>query len=250
MKTSNRNFRIDDDKIEKAGLKWPALIEGTLIKRYKRFLADVSLSNGQTVTAHCANSGRMTECCEPGRPVWLSESDNPKRKLRFTWEIIHMPGSLVGVNTLVPNRLVQRSIEAGIVKELRGYKDIRREAPVGKHTRIDLLLSNGKNDPCYVEVKNCTLVNDGIARFPDAVTSRGLKHLRELSSLVESGNRCVMFYLIQRMDATIFRPADDIDPAYGEGVRKSVNDGVEVLVYDVAMNMKGIALNNKIPFQL
>lgn len=239
-----------DAKIEKAGIRWPVLIEGTLIKRYKRFLADASLPNGKTVTAHCPNSGSMKECSEPGRPVWLSESDNPKRKLRYTWEMIHMPGSLVGVNTLVPNRLVHRSVEAGVVKELRGYKDIRREAPVGKHTRLDLLLSKGRKKPCYVEVKNCTLVKNGMARFPDAVTSRGLKHLNELVSLVESGNRCVMFFLIQRMDAKVFGPADDIDPAYGRGLRMAARKGVEILAYDVAMNIKGIALNNAIPYEL
>lgn len=231
-------------------IAWPLLSAGTLIKRYKRFLADVELENGEIVTAHCPNTGSMQECSENGRPVYLSCHDNPKRKLKYTWELIEMPTSLVGVNTLLPNRLVARSIEAAAIEELRGYDEMRREVNTGNHSRIDLLLSNGENRYCYIEIKNCTLVTDGVARFPDAVTVRGQKHLKELQRLATAGNRCVMFYFIQRMDAGVFKPADHIDAAYGKALRQAVDNGVEVLVYDVHIDLNGISLRNKVPCSL
>jgi sugar fermentation stimulation protein A len=169
---------------DQAGLlEWPKLVRGTLIKRYKRFLADVSLDNGKIVTAHCPNTGSMKGCSEPDQPVYLSLHDNPKRKLKYTWELIEMSASLVGVNTLVPNRLVFQSAEAGLISELAGYDTIESEVRIGNNSRIDLRLSNGQKDHCYVEIKNCTLVDNGVAMFPDAVTSRGLKHLKELETL-------------------------------------------------------------------
>ncbi|MDX9818185.1 MULTISPECIES: DNA/RNA nuclease SfsA [Desulfococcus] len=226
------------------------MIPGRLIKRYRRFLADVVLENGQAVTAHCPNSGKMTSCCEPGMPVYLSFHDNPKRKLKYTWEIIRMPTSLVGVNTLVPNRLVAASIGQGLVEELSGYASVQREASVGRNSRIDLLLSDGAGGRCYVEVKNCTWVQDGVASFPDAVTARGLKHLVELRRLAKKGDRCVMFYLIQRMDAEYFVPADEIDPKYGEGLRLAAKEGVEILVFDVVITLEWIRLNKRIPYRL
>jgi sugar fermentation stimulation protein A len=180
---------------KKGVIPWPELIPGTLIRRYKRFLADVRLDNGETVTAHCPNSGSMKACSQPGRPVYLSAHDNPKRKLKYTWELIHMPGSLVGVNTQVPNRLTAHAIEMGDVVELRGYDTVRREVPAGNHSRIDILLESTDRRPCYVEVKNCTLVTDSAATFPDAVTVRGQKHLLELQALVAAGCRCAMFFL-------------------------------------------------------
>ncbi len=231
-------------------ITWPQLFAGTLIKRYKRFLADVELESGETVTAHCPNTGSMQECSQTGRPVYLSFHDNPKRKLKYTWELIEMPTSLVGVNTLMPNRLVARSIEAAYIKELRGYDGIRREVNIGNHSRIDLLLLKGENRHCYIEIKNCTLVTDGVARFPDAVTVRGQKHLKELQRLAASGNRCVMFYFIQRMDAGVFKPADHIDAAYGKALRQAVDNGVEVLVYDAHIDLNGISLRNKVPCHL
>ncbi|OQY60614.1 MAG: sugar fermentation stimulation protein SfsA [Desulfobacteraceae bacterium 4572_88] len=227
-------------------LLWPELIPGTLIRRYKRFLADVELENGETVTAHCPNSGSMTACCAPGSPVYLSYHDNPRRKLKYTWELIRMPGSLVGVNTLVPNRLVCQSVEGGFVKELDAYDTVRREVRVGSHSRLDLLLEKGEQEKCFVEIKNCTLVEeDGTAYFPDAVTLRGRKHLAELERLALE-NRCVMFFLIQRCDAKIFRPADHIDPEYGKKLRVAASQGVEILVYDVRIDLEGIALNRKL----
>ncbi len=230
------------------GLAWPKLISGTLVKRYKRFLADVKLNNNRVVTAHCANSGSMKECSEPGRTVYLSSHNNPKRKLKYTWEIIDMQSSLVGVNTNVPNRLVHKSIEDGLVKGLEGYDQIKPEVNVGDHSRLDFCLTKSENNQCFVEVKNCTLVTDGVASFPDAVTSRGLKHLVKLQKLLDKQNRCVMFYLIQRTDAKVFKPADHIDPQYGKELRKAVKKGVEILVYDTAIDLERIVLNQKIPY--
>jgi sugar fermentation stimulation protein A len=240
---------VENEKNYCALLKWPRLIEGTLVKRYKRFMADVKLRNNHVVTAHCPNSGSMKACCEPGRTVYLTRHNKPSRRLKYTWEMIDMGTSLVGVNTIVPNRLTKAAVLAGDVPELAGYETVRSEVKYGKNSRIDLLLESGEKR-CYVEVKNCTLVVDGLARFPDAVTSRGLKHLVELQEQVKQGDRSVMFYLIQRMDADRFEPADHIDPAYGQELRKAVQNGVEVLVYDVAMDLEGIQLNRSVPFQL
>jgi sugar fermentation stimulation protein A len=233
------------------GLAWPPLISGQLIKRYKRFLADVELENGQVVTAHCPNSGSMTACSESGRQVYLSSHDNPKRKLKYTWEIIQMPGSWVGVNTLVPNKLVKDAIENEQVSELAGYDAIRSEVKTGKGSRLDLMLQRADNDACYIEVKNCTLVDNGVAMFPDAVTKRGRKHLLELERLKLGGNRCVMFFLIQRMDAEVFKPAAHVDPAYADTLRKvHLEGGVEILVYDVHIDLENIRLNRQIPYRL
>lgn len=232
------------------GLTWPELISGTLLKRYQRFLADVRLETGEIVTAHCPNTGSMKGCAEPGRPVYLSLHNNPRRKYKYTWELIAMPTSLVGVNTLVPNRLVFKSIERNLIPELDAYNHIRREVKIGEHSRIDLMLTNGGLRNCYIEIKNCTLVSEGIAQFPDAVTSRGLKHIIELENLVEAGHRCMMFYFIQRMDAQVFQPADHIDPEYGSRLRRAVIKGIEVLAYDVRIDLQGIELGKKIPCEL
>jgi len=229
-------------------LEWPRLIQGTLIKRYKRFMADVKLRNGHVVTAHCPNSGSMLKCSEPGRAVYLSRHNNPKRRLKYTWEMIEMPTSLVGVNTLVPNKLVKASIMTGEVPELSGFDAVRSEVKYGQNSRIDLLLEKG-NSRCFVEIKNCTLVEDGVAYFPDAVTSRGLKHLVELQNQICLGDRAVMFYVVQRMDASLFKPAAHIDPAYGRELKKAVKSGVEIIVYDVSIDFERIRLNKVIPFE-
>jgi sugar fermentation stimulation protein A len=231
-------------------LAWPQLLRGTLLKRYQRFLADVRLKTDAVVTAHCPNTGSMKGCCQPGRPVFLSMHNNPKRKLKYTWELIKMPDSLVGINTLVPNRLVAEAIAAGLIEELSGYENILREVKIGNHSRIDLLLSKESGNRCFVEIKNCTLVSDGVAYFPDAITSRGLKHLQELQKLVSNGCRCVMFYFIQRMDAREFSPADHIDALYAKTLREVVKKGVEIVAYDVDIDLKGIRLRNKIPCRL
>ena len=229
-------------------LAWPPLLKGTLLRRYKRFIADVRLRNGHVVLAHCPNTGSMEACSEPGRPIYLSRHhDNPKRWLKYTWEIIDMPTSLVGVNTSVPNKLVRMAIQAGMVPGLTGYDTIRPEVKYGTNSRIDILLTANETR-CFVEVKNCTLVSDGTACFPDAVTARGLKHLVELQEQVRRGHRAVMFYLVQRMDARVFRPADHIDPGYGRELRKALKNGVEIFVYDVKLDLTGIILHQPIPY--
>ncbi len=228
-------------------LPWPPLVRGILTRRRKRFLADILLDSGEEVTAHCANSGRMTECAEPGRPVWVSKSDNPHRKLAWTWELIEMPASLVGVNTRIPNLLVAGAADAGAIPELAGYETIRREVKQGK-SRLDLLLESPDRRPCFVEVKNCTLVRDGLAAFPDAVTTRGQKHLAELADLARSGTRrCVSLYLIQRMDAKHFAPADSIDPAYGRAFRMARDAGVEMTAVDVDITLADIRVRRPVP---
>jgi sugar fermentation stimulation protein A len=231
-------------------IPWPPLIRGTLLRRYQRFLADVRLDDGRTVTAHCANTGRMTGCAEPGRPVYLSHHPDTRRKLSYSWQLIEMPTSRVGVNTQIPNRLVAESIAAGRVAELTGYRSVQREASVGRHTRIDLLLRGARRRDCLVEVKNCTLVSDGVARFPDAVTARGRKHLEALRTAIGQGMRAVIFFLIQRMDARHFEPADAVDPAYGLVLRAAAAAGVEVLAYDVDIDLAAIRLARRVPCRL
>jgi sugar fermentation stimulation protein A len=237
------------ERLRKHDLYWPRLIQGTLIKRYNRFLADVKLRNGHQVTAHCPNSGSMQQCSETGRRVYLSRHNKPQRKLLYTWEMIQMPGSLVGVNTGVPNRLVRSAAESGKIPALAGYERIRQEVNYGSRSRIDLLLERG-NTACFVEIKNCTLVERNTAYFPDAITSRGLKHLIELQREVKNGHRSVMFFLIQRMDAHRFEPAHHIDPEYGRELSRAAKSGVEILVYDVVVDLSGISLNRSIPLKM
>jgi sugar fermentation stimulation protein A len=228
----------------------PNLLPGILIKRYKRFLADIRLDTGDMVTAHCPNSGSMTACCEPGRRVYVSAHNQPPRKLKYTWEIIDMPTSLVGINTLIPNRLVYQSLKAGLIPGFTDYDAVTQEVKVGDHSRLDIMMTRSHDETCYMEIKNCSLVQDGIAYFPDAVTERGRKHLILLQELADDGRRCVMFFLIQRMDAKIFKPADHIDPKYGKELRKAHAAGVEILVYDVNLDLQKISLRNSLPWQL
>jgi len=241
---------VNKDPGEKKGyIKWPRFLQGTLLKRYQRFKADVRLRNGHVVTALCPNTGSMLSCSEPGRTVYLSRQHRPSRKLKYTWEMIKMPTSLVGINTLVPNRLVKAAVTAGDIPGLSGFDVIRSEVRYGTNSRIDLLLEKGE-DRCFVEVKNCTLAEGRTAYFPDAITSRGLKHLNELEREKGAGHRAVMFYLIQRMDADAFRPADHIDPEYGRALRRAARKGLEILAYDVRIDLAGIRLNRLLPVQL
>ncbi|MDT8378788.1 MAG: DNA/RNA nuclease SfsA [Desulfotignum sp.] len=233
-----------------AAYNLPPLIPGYLIRRYKRFLADVRLDTGETVIAHCPNSGSMKGCAVPGCPVWLSVSDNPRRKLKYTWELIKTPESMIGINTLVPNRLVKTAIETGQIPELAGYGTVRSEVTVRKGTRLDLVLEKTNRRNCYVEIKNCTLVEQGTALFPDAVTKRGQKHLDELSHLVSAGYRGVIFYLIQRMDAHRFGPAFEIDPAYARKLSQARENGVEIIIRDVVIDLKQIRIRRPVPLQL
>ena len=236
--------------MNETGYKLPQMIKGKLIRRYKRFLADVEMETGEVVTAHCPNSGSMKGCAIEGAPVWLSTSDNPKRKYKHTWELIQAPETLIGINTLVPNRLVKLSIKNGLIDELKGYDTVISEVKTSDHTRLDLMLESRKKENCYVEIKNCTLVEGGVAMFPDAVTTRGQKHLYELEKLVRQGFRAVIFYLIQRTDARVFRSADEIDPAYGKALRKVVKNGVEIIVKDTLIDPGLIRINRSIPAEL
>lgn len=239
-----------DYAVKYRGFEMPPLIKGTLIKRYKRFLADVKLETGEEVTAHCPNSGSMKGCAIPGSPVWLSESDNPKRKYKYTWELAKVPETMIGINTLVPNKLVKQSIENGLIEELAGYDHVKAEVKTSTHTRLDLLLEKNDGEKCYVEIKNCTMVEEGVAMFPDAVTTRGQKHLDELIELVSRGHRGVIFYLIQRMDAKLFRPAAAIDKIYAQKLRKAKESGVEIITRDTSVTTEVIIIRNALPIEL
>lgn len=228
----------------------PALTSGILLKRYKRFLADIRLENGSIVTAHCPNSGSMRTCADPGMKVWISESSNPKRKLPFTWELIEMPTSMVGINAILPNRLAKTAITNGQIPEITGYHEITPEVTTNAGTRLDFCVRSSDGKTCYIEIKNCTFVENGFASFPDAVTSRGKKHVEELERLVNKGFRCILLFIIQRMDAEYFSPADQIDPQYGKALRKAVSNGVEILVYDTSIDVNAINLRNRLPVLL
>jgi sugar fermentation stimulation protein A len=228
----------------------PPLIPGTLIARYRRFLADVRLDGGEVVTAHCPNTGFMLGCQEPGMRVWLSRADDPRRKLRYTWELVAArPGVLVGIHTGRTNALVAEAIAAGAVAELAGYSAIRREVKFGReNSRIDLLLTADGRPDCYVEVKNVTAaVRDGIALFPDAVSARGAKHLRELMHVVEQGRRAVIFFCVQRGDVHEVRPADEIDPRYGRTLREALAAGVTALAYRAVVEPGTVRLGDAVP---
>ena len=224
------------------------LLRGRLLKRYKRFLADVTLDNGDTITATCPNTGSMKGLTEPGSPVWLSVSDSPTRKYKHTWEMVgHDLGKgevVVGINTNHPNKLVTEAIEAGKIAPLKGYNSLRREVKYGnENSRIDIFLDDPRKGQCYVEIKNVHLMRkSGLAEFPDSVTERGAKHLRELAEMVRQGHRAVMIILIQRPDATRLSLARDIDVKYGEAFDAAVAAGVEVLAYRCQLSPKGIAV--------
>ena len=230
----------------------PALVKATLIKRYKRFLVDATLENGELVTAHCPNTGSMKGLLNKGADIWLSPATDPRRKLRYTLEMIQTPDSLVGVHTGRPNKLVQQAIERGQLKEhFPDWHQLKMEQKYGQNSRIDILLEqeNGRN--CFIEVKNVTLREDDAGLFPDAVTSRGAKHLSALSAEAEKGHRAVMFYLVQRTDCHIFRPASGIDPFYTDELGKAVAAGVEVLAYSCALSPhEGITLNHQLPVDI
>ena len=237
-------------------MKFPtSLIKGKLARRYKRFLADVTLEDGTLVTAHCANPGSMMGLKDPGLTVWLSPSTNPKRKLKYSWEMVESPISgcpaLVGVHTNITNKLAEEAIQAGKIPELDGYDILRREVKYGQNSRIDLLLQHIGKPDCYVEVKSVTLMRQpGRAEFPDAKTVRGTKHLGELSTMIAEGHRAVMLYLIQRPDATSFGLCNDIDPDYVQAFGKARKSGVEMLCYDCDLSLSGIEVNHPVPLQL
>ena len=226
------------------------LIPGTLIKRYKRFLADIQLESGEIITAHCPNSGSMKTCAAEGWEVRLSFHDNPNRKYPYTWEMVNNGKCWIGINTSHPNKLAKEAIQKEKITEIMGYTEIKQEVKYGKNSRIDLLLLNEK-DICYIEVKNVTLVEeDGDYYFPDSVTERGRKHLYELADMVQQGHRAVMLYVIQRNDGYLFKPAIHIDPAYAKSLKEVHGQGVEILVYRAEVRPEEIQIVEKIPWKL
>ncbi len=230
-------------------MKLPPLFPGTLVQRRQRFLADIDLDNGERITAFCPNTGSMLTCKKPGSPVLVSVSDNPKRKYAHTWELVKSNSVWVGINTQYPNVLVEEAIQTDNIPELTDYTAIKREVKYGENSRIDLLLQTD-TQRCYVEVKNVTLAENRIAMFPDAVTTRGAKHLRELQAMARQGHRAAMVYVVQRADADVFRPADHIDVEYGKLLRIAHGAGVEILVYQTRITPQHISITHSIPFDL
>lgn len=227
------------------------LLPGRLLRRYKRFLADVRLASGEVVTCHCPNTGSMMGCAEPGMPVWLSESDNPRRKYRHTWEIVEAaPGTLVGVHTGRTNALAREAVEAGLVAGLAGYTTIRPEVRVPEAPmRADYHLDGHPQEPaCYLEVKNVTAaVAGGVALFPDAVSERGTRHLRVLTDLAGHGLRAALLFVAQRGDVREVRPADTIDPAYGLALRAAIAAGVSVTAVRARATPEAIVVERLLP---
>ena len=227
----------------------PPLSEGKLLRRYKRFLADVQTSSGEIITIHCPNTGSMKNCWGENTPCWYSDSGNPKRKYRHTLEITTTPeGALAGVNTGRANHLVEEAIRSGVITELQGYPQLRREVKYGEeNSRIDFLLGGEQGD-CYVEVKNVTLAEGPRGLFPDAVSARGTKHLRELQKLVASGTRAVLFYCVQHSQIETVEAAAEIDPAYAAALKEAVAAGVEVIAYQAQLGASEIRLSEPVPF--
>lgn len=249
----------------------PPLLRGQFVRRYKRFFVDVRLDDGSIVIAHCPNTGSLQGCLIEGAEVWIQPASDPKRSLRFTWKLIRIGRSLVGVDTGLAVPLVEAAIASGTLDALSGHERVMREIVYGREgtSRIDLLLSSGGMMPSetsarkskrrllpegdarvYVEVKNTTLVRDKLALFPDAVTERGQKHLEELIDVVAQGMRAAMVFCVQRDDCESFAPADDIDPSYGRLLRKASSAGVELYALQAAPNPEGIAIRRKIPITL
>jgi sugar fermentation stimulation protein A len=226
------------------------LQRGTLVRRYKRFLSDVTLADGNQVTAHVANPGAMLGLADPGLEVWLSHAPKPSRKLAWSWELARIGGGLVGINTMHPNGIVAEAVAAGAVAPLAGYGEMRREVAYGTNSRIDLLLTSPDRPKCYVEVKNVHLKRGDAACFPDSVTARGTKHLGELVAVAKSGARAVMLFLVQREDCRYFVPAMDIDPAYAQALRLAVAAGVEAYCYCCRLTLESIRLDRPLPLRL
>lgn len=226
------------------------LLEGRFLRRYQRFFVDVELPSGEVLVAHCPNTGSLKGCLTVGARVWLRDSQDPARKLRYTWQAIEANQTWVNVDTGLPNQALRSAVEAAEVPELRGYARLRSEVKYGQNSRIDLLLEDDARPPCYIEIKNTTLAENGLARFPDAVTSRGKKHLEELVEVVRNGARAVQFFFVSRADVESFRPADDIDPAYGAALRQAAKSGVELLAYRTRLSPTALELDQRLPIEL
>jgi len=224
------------------------LISGKLIRRYKRFLADVELEDGSVITAHCTNSGSMKSCIEEGAPVMLTHHNDPKRKTQYTGEMIYLNGGWIGINTSAPNILAFEAIRDNRIKKLAGYDRVKREVKFG-NSRFDIFAEN-ESEKCFVEVKNVTLKEGKYARFPDAVTSRGLKHLNTLIEVKKQGMRAVMLYVIQRMDVEVFTSAKEIDPAYSNKLKEAYQKGVEIIPLQAEVDPEKIELFRELPFEI
>lgn len=232
-------------------MKFPEpLLRGTLLQRYKRFLVDIELDEGGMITAHTPNPGSMRTCLEPGSPAWVSPANNPKRKLKYTWELATSAGTVVGVNTLLANALAEEAIRGGVIGELAGYGGLRREVRYGQNSRVDIVLEDEGRPPHYVEIKNVSMGRDGVAGFPDSVSTRGAKHMRELADQVRAGHKATVLFAVQRQDCGLFRPADDIDPAYGQALRDAVQAGVQALAYRARISTRDIRLVESIRMEL
>ena len=224
------------------------LVHGKLIKRYKRFLADVILDDGTIVTAHCTNSGTMKSCLEEGAEVYLTPVNDPKRKTKFTWEMIKIGKDWVGINTGNPNVLAFEALQNNLIPGLEGYTTVHREVKFGD-SRFDIYAEND-NEKCFVEVKNVTLKEGSLALFPDAVTTRGQKHLKTLIEVKGGGMRAVMLYVVQRTDVEIFGPATGIDPDYAEALKRAVDAGVEVIAMQAKVTPTQITFVKKLPVEI
>ena len=227
------------------------LVPGTLLKRYKRFLADVRLDDGREVTAHCANPGAMTGLNEPGVRVWLEPNDDPKKKLNFGWRVSELGGGhWAGIDTAVPNRVVKEALEAGRIAELAAYRTIRPEVKYGQNSRVDFLLRQDGLPDLYLEVKNAHLSRaPGLAEFPDSRTERGAKHLHDLAEVAQNGARAVMLFLVQRTDCDRFSLAADIDPNYAAAYEMARQAGVAGLCYDTVISAESVEINRPLPLQ-
>ncbi len=225
------------------------LTHATLVSRYKRFFADVILDDGTPVTAHCPNPGAMLGLNIPGYGVWLSRSDDPKRKLAHTLELVEADGGLVGVNTMHPNRLVAEALAADAIPELSGYASHRREVKYGQASRVDFLLESPDRPRCWLEIKNCHLRRAGtLAEFPDCVAARSSKHLKELEAMVARGDRAVALFVVQRTDCDTFSACHDLDPTFARGLGAAADAGVEVLVYACDMSTTGVRIARPLPW--
>lgn len=223
---------------------------GRLIKRYKRFLADIELDNGRQLTVHCPNTGSMKNCADPGSEVWIQDTGNLKRKYPFGWELVQVEERFWAcINTGRANALIREGIETGVITELQGYTSIRQEVKYGdENSRIDLYLEDAQQPPCYVEIKNVTLLEQsGIGTFPDAVTTRGAKHLRELMLMVSSGYRAVLMFCVPHTGIEQVHPADHIDPEYGQLLRQAAAAGVEVYAYGATITPQQVTISHPLP---